>query len=150
MSPTHGHLRRYVVRLASTREAENFHHATDYVYRKEPTKLADVGRTYDGRTVILYAFSRYWTRKLMAKHARIYGGRVVGYGSVVSRDDVESVGQHGYTSQHPPHHGETRIQYLRRIAERRRRYARQAQFHGEQGPGYDQRRRRSRTRRRRR
>ena len=63
------------------------------------------------------------------------------------RDEVESVGHHGYAP--PSQQPETRMQYLRRIAERRRRYARQAQFHGEQGPGYDQRRRRRSRRRRR-
>jgi hypothetical protein len=58
--------------------------------------------------------------------------------------DVESVGHHGYP---PPRAGETRMQYLRRIAERRRRYRRLSQHQGEQGPGYDARRKRRRRRR---
>lgn len=82
-SSTHGRLNRYVLRFSSTREAENFHHATDYVYRKEPARLADIGRTYDGKTVIVYAFSRYWNKPKMRQHARIYSGRVIGYGGVL-------------------------------------------------------------------
>lgn len=79
-SATHGRLNRYALRFPSTREAENFHHGTDYIYRKEPVKLSDIGKTYDGKTVIVYAFSRYWNKQTMTKHARIYGGRVVGHG----------------------------------------------------------------------
>ena len=64
----------------------------------------------------------------------------------VTARDVEGIGHHGYGSARP----ETHAEKLRRLAERRRRYHQQTQYQGEQGPGYDQRRRRRSRRRSRR
>lgn len=63
-----------------------------------------------------------------------------------SSRDAEGIGHGGYAA---PRQGETRMQQLRRLAEKRRRYRRLTQAQGEQGPGYDQRRRRKRRRSRR-
>lgn len=72
----------------------------------------------------------------------VYGARVA-TGDHAYRRDVEGIGHHGYAPQRP----ETPAERARRLAARRRRYRAQTQYQGEQGPGYDQR-RRSRRRRR--
>jgi hypothetical protein len=72
----------------------------------------------------------------------LYGARVM-TGDHAARRDVESIGHHGYSHPH-----ETHAQRLRRLAARRRAYRRTTQHPGEQGPGYDQRRRRKRRARR--
>jgi hypothetical protein len=71
---------RFNVQFPSTQMAENFHNGIGYVTRVDPVKLAEVGKTYDGKTVIVY--TPYYTRKEFAAEAKKWDGRVVGVGRV--------------------------------------------------------------------
>jgi len=80
---THGVLHRYVIQFPNSNEAQNFHHSIAYVHLLEPARLGQIPTTFDGRTVIVYAYSRYYTKALMQKEAKIYGGKIVGSGRVL-------------------------------------------------------------------
>jgi len=80
---THGVLNRYVIRFPNSNEAQNFHHSIGYVHLLEPARIGQIPSTFDGRTVIVYAYSRYYTKASMQKEAKTYGGKIVGSGRVL-------------------------------------------------------------------
>ena len=102
-----------------------WNHADAYGEREKAAHLAELSKRAVRRI-------QKYEDALFARHGTSAAGR-----------DVEGVGHHGYA---PPRH-ETPAERARRLAERRRRYRRLSQSPGEQGPGYDVRRRRRARRR---
>jgi hypothetical protein len=78
-------LKRYRCTFPSTQEARNFWEAIGYVSRKEPVEGRNIGTSFDGRTVIIYARPEQWDRKSLNREARIRGGRVASAANVYTR-----------------------------------------------------------------
>jgi hypothetical protein len=69
-------LRRYRCVFPSTNEARNFYDAIGYVSRKEPAESWQIGTSFDGRTVLVYARTSRWTRAGLAREAKIRHGHI--------------------------------------------------------------------------